>query len=63
MARRITPEVADCCRMLDLSFIDTVVHAYLDAPGLFVFITGQHDCPDDLLRVDTAPCAGTAAAL
>jgi len=37
----ISTETADRCRNLHLSFIDTAGNAYLEAPGLFVYVTGQ----------------------
>lgn len=37
----ISTETARHCRNLHLSFIDTAGNAYLQAPGLFVYVTGQ----------------------
>jgi hypothetical protein len=37
----ISRETAEHCRSLHLSFIDTAGNAYLDAPGLYVYVTGQ----------------------
>lgn len=37
----ITREVAECCRQLHLPFIDTAGNAYLEAPGLFIYVVGQ----------------------
>jgi hypothetical protein len=37
----ISRKTAEHCRSLHLSFIDTAGNAYLDAPGLYVYITGQ----------------------
>ena len=37
----ISKETAEHCRNLHLSFIDTAGNAYLEAPGLYVYITGQ----------------------
>lgn len=37
----ITREVAERCRQLHLPFIDTAGNAYLEAPGLFIYIVGQ----------------------
>ncbi|MGD0870930.1 MAG: type IV toxin-antitoxin system AbiEi family antitoxin [Bryobacteraceae bacterium] len=37
----ISRETAGHCRNLHLSFLDTAGNAYLDAPGLYVYITGQ----------------------
>jgi hypothetical protein len=37
----ITREVADRCRQLHLPFIDTAGNAYLEGPGLFIYVVGQ----------------------
>ena len=37
----ISRETAEHCRNLHLSFIDTAGNAYLEAPGLYVYIAGQ----------------------
>ena len=37
----ITREVAERCRELHLPFIDTAGNAYLEGPGLFVYVVGQ----------------------
>lgn len=37
----ITREVAERCRQLHLPFIDTAGNAYLETPGLFVYVVGQ----------------------
>ncbi len=37
----ITREVAERCRQLHLPFIDTAGNAYLEGPGLFVYVVGQ----------------------
>jgi hypothetical protein len=37
----ISRETAERCRDLHLSFMDTAGNAYLEAPGLYVYITGQ----------------------
>lgn len=37
----LTKELAEHCRVTGLQFIDTSGNAYLRAPGLFVFITGE----------------------
>lgn len=37
----ISTETAERCRNLHLSFIDTAGNAYLEAPGLYVYVTGQ----------------------
>lgn len=41
IAPYITKEVAEHCRATGLQFIDTNGNAYLQAPGLFVLITGE----------------------
>jgi len=37
----ISRQMAEHCRKLHLSFLDTAGNAYLEAPGLYVYITGQ----------------------
>lgn len=37
----ISREVAESCRQLHLPFIDTAGNAYLEAPGLFLYVVGQ----------------------
>jgi len=37
----ISRETAEHCRNLHLSFLDTAGNAYLEAPGLYIYITGQ----------------------
>ena len=41
VAPYITREVAERCRQLHLAFIDTAGNAYLDRPGLLVYVVGQ----------------------
>ena len=41
VAPYITREVAERCRQLGLPFIDTAGNAYLEAPGLFVYVVGR----------------------
>jgi hypothetical protein len=41
VAPYITREVAERCRQLRLPFIDTAGNAYLEAPGLLVYVVGQ----------------------
>lgn len=45
----LTPSLAAQCREMGLQFIDTAGNAYLDAPGLFVFVCGQTP-PGSLVR-------------
>ena len=40
-ARHITPAIANECRKLNIPFLDTAGNAYLKAPGLHIFITGE----------------------
>ena len=42
----ITREVADRCRQLHLPFIDTAGNAYLEGPGLFIYVVGQPRPPE-----------------
>ena len=37
----ITRQVAERCRQLHLPFIDTAGNAYLEGPGLFIYVVGQ----------------------
>src|SRR5579863_7675460 len=41
VAPYITREVAERCRQLHLPFIDTAGNAYLEGPGLFIYVVGQ----------------------
>jgi len=41
VAPYISREIADRCRLLHLSFIDTAGNAYLEAPGLLIYSVGQ----------------------
>lgn len=41
IAPRITDAAADKCKELDLNFIDLAGNAYINEPGLFIFIKGQ----------------------
>ncbi|MBY0502774.1 MAG: hypothetical protein K2X03_02615 [Bryobacteraceae bacterium] len=47
IAPYITREVAGRCRELHLPFIDTAGNAYLEGPGLFIYVVGQPR-PDQL---------------
>ena len=49
VAPYITREVAERCRELRLPFIDTAGNAYLEAPGLFIYVTGNNK-PVELRR-------------
>lgn len=48
VAPRITDELADKCRELDLQFIDTAGNAYLRQPGLFVMVKGRRAAAEDI---------------
>lgn len=41
VAPRVTTEIAEKCRELDLQFLDTLGNAYLRGPGLYVLVKGQ----------------------
>ena len=41
IARYITPPMAERLRELDVPFIDTAGNAYINAPPLFVYVTGR----------------------
>jgi hypothetical protein len=43
IAPRLTRELAEYCRAIGMQFIDASGNAYLYAPGLFVFISGEKD--------------------
>lgn len=60
VAPYITPEVAERCRALDISFIDTVGNVYLHAPGLLIFVKGQRARIEARPREDAALRAGAA---
>lgn len=42
VAPYITPNAAEQCRKMQLSFLDTAGNAYIKTPGVFVYIKGQH---------------------
>jgi hypothetical protein len=56
----VSREVAERCRELHLPFIDTAGNAYLEAPGLFLYVVGQ---PRPVERHDIEFRAMTAAGL
>ena len=41
VAPHVTADIARCCRDLGLAFIDTAGNAYIEGPGLLVWVTGQ----------------------
>lgn len=49
IAPYITRELAEYCRVTGLQFIDTNGNAYLQAPGLFVLVTGEKKERNQLL--------------
>lgn len=62
IAPYLTPELANHCHKLGLNFIDAAGNAYVEAPGLLVFIRGERQ---PTLRAMTGGTrgAGTATAL
>ena len=65
VAPRVTTEIAEKCRELDLQFIDTLGNAYLRGPGLFVLVKGQRPIEgnDFQLTEQEGQRAGTATNL
>lgn len=65
VAPRVTIELAEKCRELDLQFIDTAGNAYLRGPGLFVLVKGQRliEGEDIQLAEQQGKRAGTATNL
>jgi hypothetical protein len=65
VAPRITTEIAEKCRELDLQFIDTLGNAYLRGPGLFILVKGQRpiEGEDFWLGEKEGKRAGTATNL
>lgn len=64
VAQRITAELADKCRELDLQFIDAAGNAYLRQPGLFVMVKGQRQMAAEIETADQqGKRAGTATNL
>lgn len=65
VAPRVTTEIAEKCRELDLQFIDTAGNAYLRGPGLFVLVKGQRliEGEDIQLAEQQGKRAGTATNL
>lgn len=51
IAPRLTGKLADRCQQLNLAFIDAAGNAYLNRPGLFVLIKGQHGKNDGTLEL------------
>jgi hypothetical protein len=60
VAPYITAETADHCRKLRLPFLDTAGNAYLEEPGLFVFVKGQRKPTDDELAPQGKAATATA---
>ena len=65
IAPRITTEMADKCRELDVQFIDTNGNVFLQAPGLFVWVKGQRSRANEAMTGATRvpPRGGTPTAL
>lgn len=65
VAPRVTTEIAEKCRELDLQFIDTAGNVYLRGPGLFVLVKGQRfiEGEDIQLAEQQGKRAGTATNL
>lgn len=65
VAPRVTIEIAEKCRELDLQFIDTAGNAYLQGPGLYVLVKGQRPVAGDdfHLAEQEGKRAGTATNL
>jgi hypothetical protein len=65
VAPRVTTELAEKCRELNLQFIDTAGNAYLRGPGLFVLVKGQRfiEGEDIQLAEQQGKRAGTATNL
>ena len=65
VAPRVTTEIAEKCRELDLQFIDIAGNAYLRGPGLFVLVKGQRpiEGEDFHLAEQEGKRAGTATNL
>lgn len=65
VAPRVTIEIAEKCRELDLQFIDTAGNAYLRGHGLFVLVKGQRpiEGEDFQLKEQQGKRAGTATNL
>lgn len=65
VAPRVTTEIAEKCRELDLQFIDTAGNAYLRGHGLFVLVKGQRpiEGEDFQLKEQQGKRAGTATNL
>ena len=63
VAHRVTREIAQACREADIQFIDTAGNAYLRAPGILVFVTGQQIPPDEIALAPRQGRAGAPTAL
>jgi hypothetical protein len=65
VAPRITTEIAEKCRELDLQFIDTRGNTYLRGPGLYVLVKGQRGIEGEgvQLAAQEGTRAGTATNL
>lgn len=65
VAPRITVQVAEKCRELDLQFIDTAGNAYLRGPGMLILVKGQRPIEGDDIQLaeQQGKRAGTATNL
>lgn len=65
VAPRLTPEIAEKCRAMDLQFIDAAGNAYLRQPGLLVLVKGERvkENEDFQWTKDEAKGKGTATNL
>lgn len=65
VAPRISTELADKCRELDVQFIDANGNGYLHAPGMFVLVKGQRPTQGSALNEmlnGSVSASGTSAA-
>jgi len=62
VAPRITTEIAEKCRKLDLQFVDTLGNAYLRGPGLFVLVKGQRPVEGENFQLEERQGKGAGTA-
>ncbi len=62
VAPRITTEIAEKCREIDLQFIDTAGNAYLHQPGLMVLVKGERIKENEKLPWVTEDAKGKGTA-
>ena len=63
VSQRISPKLAAWCREADLQFIDAAGNAYLRAPGLRVFVSGEALAAEVIRRPSRASSAASLRAL